>query len=202
MGRDMRAFIEKKENGMWVLISGLAEDEIDSSQLIPRNINDCRNYALFSFLANVRNFEVPQKEDQYREEPYEYISLPKGFPRDLSKELSDYIKANAIDEETFYASWLTFEELNNFNWNKEHMCFRWVDKKIAKYFGDGKQKFPSPYWEDIKDYINLSPFPSEGTYVSWIVTYYEAAGIYFWDSIDPYRKVDLPENIRLVFWFD
>lgn len=88
MGCDITLFIEEKTGNEWD---------------VTHTIDIPRNYTLFSILANVENNgEIP------------YISEPRGVPEDAS---------NVVDTTFHYlhdyhsCSWLTREELKNFNWS-------------------------------------------------------------------------------------
>jgi len=98
MGCDIHFFVEVKDsNGNWV------------------NNNNCkyicRNYSLFSILANVRNGEG-----------FNYIDSPRGLPLDISL----YVKNNAKEfgygnREIGYGhnySWLFLRELVEYDWSQ------------------------------------------------------------------------------------
>ncbi|HVK02034.1 MAG TPA: hypothetical protein VM490_01030 [Armatimonadaceae bacterium] len=168
-----------------------------------------RNYPLFAILANVLN-----RHHTAGGANFEYISLPRGLPENLSPELRQFVD---LWEDSFRSpSWLLLEELLNFPWQEKVIVREgMVDPHVAHLFGYRRTYFPWPRWqpprtprvgfpwaewpEDIQ--ISYSAIRVEGVTVRWLETYNEAAGD-FLEVLEPLRASGDPGNIRLVFWFD
>jgi len=91
VGVDIVSFVEVRENGVWRLVPG-----DDWSPF------DWRDYGLYGFLANVRNYShVP------------VIAEPRLLPDDCSAEVHAEYKESA-----FAASWLTLAELRAFDYDQ------------------------------------------------------------------------------------
>lgn len=94
MGCDIHAFVEKRNGDSWKFI------ELDPEPF------DCRDYRLFGFLADVRN---------YSHSPV--ISKRRGIPGDASEhvlEMNDY-----WDSDGHSHTWLLLRELLDFDYNQE-----------------------------------------------------------------------------------
>jgi hypothetical protein len=83
MGCDIHAYAEVKRDGRWEFA---------------QEVFDCRNYGLFGWLANVRNYSaVPP------------LSEPRGLPTDVSSQVRDEAEDWSGDGHTH--SWLSAKEL-------------------------------------------------------------------------------------------
>jgi hypothetical protein len=92
MGCDIHSYAEKKNaQGKWEVIPDFEPFE-------------CRNYAVFGWLADVRNYSglIP-------------ISMPRDIPKDASAEVADIFEEWDCDAHT--PSWLSVEELLNFDYD-------------------------------------------------------------------------------------
>lgn len=113
MGCDIHTFAEKKNpNGQW--------------EVIP----DCRpfqsrNYGLFGWLADVRNYSSLKP-----------ISEPKGFPDDASPEVFNNFEDWDCDAHT--PSWVLVEELLNFNYDSICEDRRVTKQLSANFFSGGE----------------------------------------------------------------
>lgn len=88
MGCDIHTFVEVKRDGQWQLVSPQ-----------PR-VFDCRNYGLFGWLANVRNYSaVPP------------LSAPRGLPVDVSA----HVREESELDDGHTRSWLSAKELLDFD---------------------------------------------------------------------------------------
>lgn len=109
LGTDIRLKIEKYENGRW--------------KVVDTDINKKRCYWSFSVMADVRNHGcIPS------------VYRPKGLPSDISEESKLYFQ----EVHCHSASWLTLEELFNFNWNttiRDYLFMTGEEKK--NYEKDG-----------------------------------------------------------------
>lgn len=105
MGCDIHCYSEKrnKETGKWELIPEMIKEiDGDYTDYQTDQVLSNRNYMLFSILADVRNYHLPD---------YCIISEPKGLPKDVSnevKEMSDY-----WDVDGHSHSWHTLKDLLN-----------------------------------------------------------------------------------------
>lgn len=110
MGCDIHFYIEKKVKNKWVctdkIIPNIDYDEDDPHdldyELCSKYIG--RSYSLFGILADVRNYD------------FNYISLPKGLPNDVSKEIKEWSDRWGNDGHSH--SWFTLKELLDFNWTQ------------------------------------------------------------------------------------
>jgi len=112
MGCDIHLFAEKKVNNKWITIEKWEKDEDYKEELcIPHEKNfytDGRNYNLFCALAGVRKSHFENDPPQ--------VSPEKGVPSDCCEEIQNKIEAWRSDGHTH--SWLTLEELENFDWSE------------------------------------------------------------------------------------
>lgn len=90
MGCDIHSRAERRENGKWVVIDGLAPF-------------DWRSYGMFGFLAGVRNYSaIPP------------LSEPRGLPDDTPQSGDDY--DDYLGDHSF--SWLSLDELLAFDYDQ------------------------------------------------------------------------------------
>ncbi|WP_431113302.1 hypothetical protein [Variovorax paradoxus] len=86
MGCDIHAFCERSDSdGKWEYLPSV-------------QVFDCRSYALFGWLADVRNYS-----------DIEPVAAPRGLPEDVSSSIK--AEYGEEDGEAHGASWLTPEEL-------------------------------------------------------------------------------------------
>lgn len=163
MGCDIHSFAENrnKENNKWEVVEGL-------------NPFDWRNYSVFAFLADVRNYDH-----------CEPISQPKGLPDD-----SEFLNTETderIEEMDYHSkSYLTLKELLDFDYDKTF----W-NRRIYKptYREDGTCSGG-----------NGAALAEEGE--GTIVSYRENLGTYFFDDLDKLKSIGDPNDVRVVFYFD
>ena len=103
MGCDIHAYVEVKKNGEWeYLVDDIfPADDYDKEYYHKDFTNDPfpnRNYGLFGFLADVRNYSC-----------VEPLSLPKGTPEDASLFVKSENDGWGIDAHSH--SWFTLAEL-------------------------------------------------------------------------------------------
>lgn len=197
MGSDIHLFVEKRENDNWVPV---ADSETSSYE---GWLYNNRNYNLFAFLADLRNYNN-----------YIPISRPKGLPHDVSKEVKEKADYWGVDGHTH--SWLTLEEILEFDWACEDIKKGFVNELEYKEFI--KNGYPTSWCggfggnitnisnEDMDKIISGELKRDEGvsyyTEVSWLVTYKEQAGDFYTKAIPKLKELGNPENVRIVFWFD
>ena len=133
----------------------------------------CRNYLAFYFIGH--------RHSGYGGFPR--IAEPRGLPPDLSPK----VKA-ASDEwqgEYFYPSWLTLDELLKYDYNQ--VVSR---QRVITVIENGEPYYLAPHteeegeWKDFTLYEELSQFPENFKYLQ-----------------EEFGNV-IPENVRIVFWFD
>jgi hypothetical protein len=96
MGCDIHITYQKKVNNTWI-------DAYPGGS--PLNY---RSYALFGFLANVRNYSGITP-----------ISEPRGLPEDYEPDDDDHSLSNLRDNvDTHSCSWLSIDELLSFNYDQ------------------------------------------------------------------------------------
>lgn len=173
MGCDIHSFTEKrnKENNKWELVEN-------------SNPFDWRNYSVFAFLADVRNYDH-----------CEPISQPKGLPNDsefLNTETDDgwggvETEKKRIEEMDYHSkSFLTLKELLEFDYDKT-----FLNRRIYKptYREDGTCSGG-----------NGAALAEEGE--GKIVSYRENLGTGFFAELDKLKELGEPDDVRVVFYFD
>lgn len=177
MGTDIHSFAEIRINGKWKRV----EDKIfGENPYISTEPFGWRSYAVFGFLADVRNYShcVPLAE-------------PKGLPSDSEYLNKDERGKDAFDHlESYYNdyhshSYFTLKELLDFDYNQTF----W-DRRITRtihYPGGGS-------------YSNGASLAEEGE--GEIITYKEHLGEGFFKDIEVLKGLGNPEDVRIIFWFD
>jgi len=108
MGCDIHFYVETFQNGQWNSADVWEENDDKEGmckRIIPpqHSFFDERNYAVFSKLGNVRNYnEIPP------------ISETRGIPVDACQEIKT--ARTEWDTDGHSESWLTFEELKKSDW--------------------------------------------------------------------------------------
>lgn len=184
---------ERREDNIWCY-KGDYEKNLDDPDLSlkPTEIYRTRNKSLYSILANVYNTNSSI-------EKYTPISSPRGLPTDLSPELEQW--SNEFPDEKLYSSWLTFEELLNFDWNQKVKKTAFVDSDVAHLFGNGEQIFPLTKWPKDKR-VSYAEYDDSGVEVSWIQTYHDACKDFIKEVISKIKpELNNYQDSRIVFWF-
>ena len=109
MGCDIHVCAERRDGDRWVHVSIEAEPFSN------------RNYCVFGFLANVRNYFAVQP-----------IATPRGFPADASDYARDDYEYYACDVHT--PSWLMVEELTNYDYDQTIEDRRYIRQEGPNYF--------------------------------------------------------------------
>lgn len=167
MGIDIHMGVEVRRNGAWKLI----KEEVFKNYWYDPNSNmeyfrnmkpftnipySNRNYDLFAILADVRNgtgFAGVKTG-----EPFNFISEPKGYPDDISKELRHDIEGEYNEDgyddsiphlsNEHSASWLTLKELTDFDWTQIHRGYGCIDEKTYREYVM-KDIHPNSYCGDV-----------------------------------------------------
>lgn len=190
-------------------------DEYDNPMVLADWAYDGRNYDLFAILANVRNGRgfagiktgagfVP-------------VAMPKGLPDDVSH----YVKARSdswgVDGHSH--SHHTLADLLAYDWRQTTSEYGVVGESGYRIF---KEKGAPESWNDgvngsavrqlsvaDMDRLLAGDLPrQEGinyyTAIQWMVTYQDAAGSFFTDTIPKLQALagDDHNSVRIVFWFD
>ena len=119
MGTDITFFAEQQAaDGTWHLADEPVEnpyydpenypETATEPQIIPREIDIGRIYALFAILADIRN-------GVRCEEPFVPLSEPRGLPDDLSDIGRRYFDSW---DGAYGESWLTPSEIEAYNWSQ------------------------------------------------------------------------------------
>lgn len=175
MGADIHSFAERKVNNKWVRIEEFIFGGVEYPTTEPFG---WRSYAVFGFLANVRNYSCS-----------ECISELKGLPDD-----SEYLNNKSKHEETWTMkddiedncdyhslSWLSLKELLDFDYDKK-LWDRRVMKQIAPNVWSGGE------------------LAEEGEGI--ITTYRKHLGSSYFNDLEVLKSLGEPEDVRIVFWFD
>lgn len=98
MGCDIHSFAEVRKNGKWEKVGAVFPELFDNSTTFGDSPINWRDYNLYSWLADVRNYLcVPA------------ISPPRGIPDDVSPEVAQANDAWAVVSHSH--SWLSLAEL-------------------------------------------------------------------------------------------
>ena len=152
MGCDIHCYAEKKVNGKWEKIGDVFPLDDWWKNYLKKDFNDSpfdwRSYAMFGFLADVRNYSNS-----------EYLSEPKGLPDDISKEVQE--KADDWEGDGHSHSFLTVKELTDFDYNKTFFDDR--GKETETYISFlGKQ-----FFEDLEILKNIDENNENVRIVFW-----------------------------------
>ena len=124
MGCDIHSFAERlnKQTNKWEKVGdAFSLDEYGKTRFKKDKGDspfDWRNYSVFAFLANVRNYDH-----------CEPISKPKGLPDDISDEVKQ--EYEHMEEDAHSTSFLTAKELLDFDYDKTFWNRR-VTKQTSK----------------------------------------------------------------------
>ncbi|RLK09645.1 hypothetical protein DER29_6198 [Micromonospora sp. M71_S20] len=105
MGCDIHAYVETRTNGTWAYAGDntFPDNEFPKEKQCP--FDGARDYGLFGFLADVRN---------YSESPV--IAEPRGLPADVSAEVR--AKSDDWNVDGHSHTWLTLAELLAFDYDQ------------------------------------------------------------------------------------
>lgn len=102
MGCDIHSYAERRVDGQWVFFD---DPQFGTTEYPDMGPFEWRNYSVFAFLADVRNYSdiVP-------------ISPRRGLPGDVSAHVKDEYEMWAGDAHS--CSWLSVKELVEFNYDQ------------------------------------------------------------------------------------
>jgi hypothetical protein len=173
MGADIHSFAEVRKNGKWLRVEEpLFEDYGDKKTTEPFG---WRSYAMFSFLADVRNDGhcTPICDPKGLPDDSEWLNTPLGEPQRYVYYGHDNGTATTrkgeveCDINYHSCSWLTLKELLGFDYDQKLFL---SDASIGEE------------WK--------------------ATTYKERLGEWFFRDMGVLGTLGAPENVRVVFWFD
>lgn len=191
MGADIHSFTEVKKYGKWLEVKEpLFDDYGDRKTTEPFG---CRNYSIFSFLANVRNYShcTPICEPKGLPPDSEHLNTPLDEPQKYIYYGHDngtaFTRKGEIECNINYhsCSWLTLKELLDFDYEKV-----FLDRRITR----------TTIMPNGCIFSNGAALANEGEGRN--ITYREFLGESFFKVIDVLKSLGSPENVRIVFWFD
>lgn len=151
MGCDIHSFVELKTVKGWCMVPGLFPEDDFGLDWTGKTHRDepfsWRNYGMFGFLANVRNYSfVPP-----------IVAEPRGLPDGLSKPVQE--AAEHWDGDGHSHSWLSLKELLDFDYSRtfeDRRCTKQVaanawDGAADAGEGNGKQ-------ETFRDFLGIDFF--------------------------------------------
>jgi hypothetical protein len=186
------------------------------SWLIPENLYDTRNYALFAILADVRN-----------DPGYESIAPRRGLPEDISPEVKDYFGSFLPDHDEYdempprpqekeqldawitsglggcSSSWATLAELASFPWETTRIQLHaHVHPRVTHLFHPNRS-IPWKQWPPDLPRSYSRARKGDRDAVQWTETYAESAGKDFMDMLASFIKQygSRSRDVRFVFWF-
>lgn len=223
MGCDIHLYAEKRnsENNSWESIpthnlmkcwvcsgdsKGMCNNCRGNGDYAGLQLHINRNYRLFSILANVRN-----------ETGLVCIAGAKGFPEDANDMLNyEHDMWSNGDGHSF--SYLTAQELLNFDWSQVSESYGFVNsKEYTNWRERGKNREPDDYLEwvphttskiikvsnDKMEEMITSRVNTDNTVtrVCWTISYKEMCKQFLSVVNTACQNTD-PNNVRFVFWFD
>lgn len=191
MGCDIHMYIEKKIDGKWIPAQGFMHVYSDDRTLdVPYadRFTD-RDYLLFGFLAGVRDCT-----NQH--------FVPKGFPKDASKEVSGVYNGYGSDAHT--PSYLTLKELQSVDWDNEMIT---IGREFLKHQLETFRKSVTegtPHYDAITTWCSWASDKENWEYAEIEVPIkYQFMNFYrFMNKLNSYDFRCNENEIRIVFWFD
>ena len=198
MGVDITFFAEQRStSGEWSIVGELVPnldyfpddpDSVDEPEFVPPSLDIPRCSPLFAILANINNGRTAV--------PYETIAQPRGIPDDATNETKSWFRAW---DGAFAPSWLTLDEIDNFDWTRITQQYGNVDAQAAHLFDDNPLGFPFDRWPTGLQ-VSYSVNRADIGNARWRASYAESAGFkWFREMLIPYEKLEM---IRFIFWFD
>ncbi len=202
MGCDIHIHVERKNGDGWehVMDDNWPDDVgYDDYKNTPAYILSGRNYALFSVLADVRNYDGIRP-----------IAEPRGVPDDATKETKDHAGSWEGDGHSY--SWALLRELMDYDWSQDVTVTGFVGLEGYREFkangrpssfcrGVGGGSIIHVSNEDMDRYLVKPPVDATPyTEISWCVPVSSRA--HQAPFIDVLKNIGGPDEVRIVFWFD
>lgn len=214
MGCDIHIHVEVWVNGRWRGVRGTSpywdSNWYDGERLCYEGwIYNGRNYKLFGILADVRNgwgFAGIDIGD-----PAEPISVPKGLPHDLSSELKENVDFDWGHSHTY----LTLQELQEYNWDKELVFRGYVNPSNYKSYKENG--YPDGWSgdvsgstitkvsnEEMENVLMANEHAINKSYYTNIEWTMKASEYLLFDEVlhELSNLSTSPQNVRIVFFFD
>lgn len=184
MGCDIHIFAEVKRQGKWEKVTDECFTDIYYETKKSSCPFDWRSYAMYGFLADVRNYSncKPISETKGLPLDSEYLNSPSKWQGSISYGTEEPVKIDTnyddIREDWNYHShsYLTLKELLQVDYEETF----W-DRRITRGFNGA----------------SISE-EGEGT----MKTYREHLGETFFKNIEELKQLGSPEDVRVIFWFD
>lgn len=206
MGCDIHLFVECKQKNIWKTNTKIL-------------VYDWRNYVLFALLANVRNGDHNFKP----------ISNPRGLPKDVTQKVQAQAVSWGADGHSH--SFLTLQEILNYNWGKKYFCSGDISPKEYLIFKSrGKpenwygfvrgtmEQISNKEMDEFCECLTLPEYkelfgdtlePKQDktkrvyTYVRWKEPYKNLVHVEWWNFVDKLKLLNKDyTKTRIVFWFD
>lgn len=196
MGCDIHSFAEHRVNGKWERLGDIFPLDKFDREYRKKDFGDepfpYRSYALFGFLADVRNYSHSEVISQPKGYPSdsEYLNSISKYAYDINPMSGEDIPENEretnlsdlVNDGNYHnASYLTLAELLSFDYEKQF----W-DRRVTKQTGPNS--------------FNGASLAEEGE--GEIVTYRNHLGATYFNHIEILRQYGAPEDVRVVFYFD
>lgn len=193
MGCDIHSFAEVRTNGKWEKVTGKVFGSEGDKSTEPFG---WRSYAMFGFLADVRNYSRCQPLSQPKGLPddSEYLNSVSPYAYDLNPMSGqpipvterDTVKSWVRDDGNYHSySYFLLKELLDFDYEQTF----W-DRRISR-------TTVTPGGCTV---TNGAALAEEGE--GEIITYRDHLGEWFFNDIDYLKALGGPEDVRIVFWFD
>lgn len=184
MGADIHSFYERKLGGKWVKQDEpIFPDYNDEKNASPF---DWRNYGMFGFLADVRNYSQipPLAEPRGLPDDSEYLnSIDDNWDSRIFG--ANTVKQELLDSEDHSFSYFTVAELLAFDYDD---TFENMRVSVTHY---------TPGGGSITDGASTAE-KGNGT----IITYRDFLGSSYFKDLKILKNLGDPEDTRIVFWFD
>ncbi len=190
MGADIHSFAEVRKNGKWLRVEEPVFDDYGNEKTTEPF--GWRSYAVFGFLADVRNYShcTPISEPKGLPDDSEWLNSPSKYAYEVNPMSGEPIleneretNKNDVQEDGNYhsMSWLTLKELLDYDYEQ-----KFWDRRVTK------QTSPNS-WDG-------AALAEEGE--GQTITYREHLGESFFKDIEVLKTLGQPEDVRIVFWFD
>lgn len=183
MGVDITSFAEVRTGGKWIKVE---EDIFPEYKHMSSEPFGWRSYAIFGFLADVRNYSESPVICEPRGLPYdsEYLNSVSPYAYDINPMSGQSIPLNERetvrhDVSGWACSYLTLKELLDYDYDQQI-----EDRRCT--ITEGNVSFGGNICE-----------PGQGKKMTMM----EFLGDHFFEHITILQSLGEPEDVRVVFWF-